>query len=155
MDLVTDRVDGAVVFNAENVCPGGNGDCGICSDYAVALHNTMLSSGLRYVIIDLQDEKDVCPRFLEEVLQLWKRMRLPFLFTGVMERPKTTLESYSYLTVFPIYSTPEEAVSELKKNYPEQFAAPIDGLAAGSPLNVAKSRLRGEEEGEVEATAAE
>lgn len=140
MDLVPESVGGAVVFNVVKSCGANRLMCGNCADFAVAVHNCLMSTEIRYVVLDLQDEKEVCGAFLEEVLQLAKRMRIPFLFAGVMDKPRRLLEAYDFTRKTPLFLTPEEAVAWLKANHPDLLAASKEGIEYGVP--VASSRPR-------------
>lgn len=118
MELVAENLDGVVILDVENVCTGEGLECRDCVDVGGLVHNWLLTTGMNYIIIDLQDEKDVCRTFLIEMLQLRKRLRMPFLFAGVMARPKAILEDYDFsATGSPIYATPEEAISYLKNHH--------------------------------------
>ena len=151
MDLVPTHVNGAVVINLVESCGGNLVGCGACTDLSVAIHNMLLTSELGYVILDMQDEKVVCPGLLEEVLQLWKRMRCPFFFVGVMQKPQAVLESYSYSSFSSVFATPDEAISMLKEKYPELYKAEITGIVFDRPLVANRSRVAREEEVEEEA----
>jgi hypothetical protein len=100
----------------------------------------LVATGLKYVIFDLQDEKAVCPVFLEEVLQLWKRMRFPFLFSGVMPKPKAILQSYSYDKRFPLFATPGEAVEDLRNRFPASMNGQVNGVVFGQPMPMTRAR---------------
>ena len=104
MDLVPESINGVTVFNLLQTksCPKGCSDCG---DFAVSIHNILLNSDFRYLIFDLQDEKEVCEKFLEETLHLWRRLRFPFLFAGVMPKPEKILMSYAYHDSYPVFDT--------------------------------------------------
>jgi hypothetical protein len=140
MDLTPERIGNAVVFNAVHACPKNEAECGLCFDYAVAIHNWLLAHNLKYVILDLQDEKEVCQDFLVELLQLRKRLRYPFLFCGAMEKPRKLLEAYDYGSLFPFFVSPEEAVDALGKKFPQLVSTPIDHVTFGHPIPVARPR---------------
>jgi general secretion pathway protein C len=98
-----------------------------------------------------QDEKEVPADFLEELMQLMKRVRIPFLFTGVMQRPRALLMSYDYTSKFPIFGTTDEAIQFLDAKYPLLLTVPHDGIVFGTPIEMVRSRLNGkpgEEDGE-------
>jgi len=140
MDLLAQKVDGAVVLNAEieGLCAT---DCRVCVDVGGSVHNWLMATGLRYLIVDLQDEKDICRTFLVELLQLYKRHRFPFLFAGVMDRPRKILDSYQFLaTGMPIFITPEDAVEYLRQNHPALLDANTDGIKVGE--TVLETRMR-------------
>lgn len=140
MELVPENLNGAVVFNLLNSCNANRAICGNCADFAVAVHNWVLNTNVRYVLIDLQDEKEICPSFLEELLQLAKRVRFPFVFCGVMDRAKRILASYDFTTKSPIFVTPQEAVAFLDKTYPGVTRVTLEGVEFGVPI--AQSRPR-------------
>lgn len=157
MDFVPEFVEGAVILNAVDICTSGN-DCRPCSELAVGVHNWLLNHQLRYLIVDFQDEKDVCPAILTELLQLRKRLRFPFLFCGVMEGPKKFLLSYNYHD-YPFFPVPEDAVAFLKKSQSQLLQSPLQGIKAGEPIPCTRSRSyrvdEGEAEGEVDDPDAE
>jgi hypothetical protein len=134
MDLVPENLNGAVVFNVLNSCGANRAACGNCADFAVAVHNWIMTTEVKYVLVDLQDEKEVCPAFLEEMLQLAKRLRYPFVFAGVMDKPKRILQSYDFLSRSPTYVTPEEAVVALEKAYPGITKGSVEGVDFGVPI---------------------
>lgn len=162
LEFVPERVDRAVIMNviqnqqpmAAPVAPTSVVDSFVGADFVVAVHNWLIGTQLRYVIFDFQDEKDVPADFVEELMQLMKRMRIPFLFTGVMQRPKALLMSYDYTSKFPIFTSIEEAVSFLESKYPSLLTVPHDGITFGTPIEMVRSRLNGkpgEEDGEIPA----
>ncbi len=140
MDLVPENLGGAVVFNVMNSCGANKTICGNCADFSVAIHNWLMNTEVRYVLLDLQDEKEVCPSFLEEILQLARRLKVPFIFAGVMEKPKKLLEAYDFLSRAPLFVTPEEALVWLDKNYPGLTKVSLQGLQFG--VAIAQSRPR-------------
>ena len=73
MDFVPEMIDGAVVLNAVDVCSVGH-DCRQCTELSVGIHNWLVAHQLRYLVLDFQDEKDVCVTILTELLQLRKRL---------------------------------------------------------------------------------
>lgn len=115
VELVPIRADDAIVLNVAKHCRFCRADCRDCCDIGVAVHNWLISTELRYVIIDLQDEKDVCPTFLQEIIQLRKRLRMPFLFAGVMDRPLKVLNDYSYTTALEEIATDQPKPSEASR----------------------------------------
>jgi hypothetical protein len=141
MDLIPENLGGAVVFNLVNSCGANKSQCGNCADFAVAIHNWLMSTDIRYVLVDLQDEKEVCPVFLEELMQLSKRLRVPFLLAGVTEKPRRTLEAYDFTSRWPLFVTPEDAAAYLEKNIPGATKKSLDGLEFG--VAIATSRPRG------------
>lgn len=154
MDLVPENLGGAVVFNLVKSCGANRNVCGNCADFAIAIHNWLMNTDVRYVLVDLQDEKEICGAFLEELLQLSKRLRYPFVFAGVMDKPKRILESYDFLTRFPIFVTPEDAVQALEKRYPGITKVSVDGLDFGTPIVSSRPRNNAvAQEAEAEAEA--
>jgi len=148
MDLVPENLGGAVVFNLNNSCGASKALCGNCGDFAVAIHNWLMNTDVRYVLLDFQDEKEVCGVFLEELMQLAKRLRVPFLFAGVMEKPRRMLEAYDFTRRWPLFVTPEEAVSYLDENFPGTTKASLEGLTFG--VAIASSRPRNGVAAEIE-----
>jgi hypothetical protein len=140
MDLIPENLGGAVVFNLLNSCGANKAVCGNCADFAVAIHNFLMTTDIRYVLVDLQDEKEICPAFLEELMQLAKRQRVPFLLAGVMDKPRRILESYDFTSRWPLFVTPEEAVAYLEKTYPGSTRVALDGVEFG--VAIASSRPR-------------
>ncbi len=140
MDLVPEKLNGAVIFNLNNSCCANRTICGNCGDFPVAIHNWLVGSEVRYVLLDLQDEKEVCGSFLEELVQLAKRLRIPFLLVGVMDRAKKVLDSYEFTKRWPTFVTPEDAVSYLDEKYPGTTKVSLDGLQFGVPIAVSRPR---------------
>jgi hypothetical protein len=141
VELVPHRLDHAIVLNVCKHCHYSKTDCRDCSDVGIAVHNWLISTELKYVIIDLQDEKDVCHTFLQEVIQLRKRLRIPFLFCGVMDRPMRVLEDYNYTSsVYPTFNVPEEAVEFLRIKHPLVLESDMSKVALNEVLQVARPR---------------
>lgn len=138
MDFVPEIVDGAVILNAVDICTTGS-ECRSCSELAVGVHNWLISHELRYLIVDFQDEKEVCSTMLTELLQLRKRLRFPFLFCGMMENPRKFLKSYAY-DDYPFFAIPEEAVSYLKGVNPSLLMTDLSGIAVGEAIPCTRSR---------------
>jgi hypothetical protein len=86
-------------------------------------------------------------------MQLAKRLRVPFLLAGVMEKPRRFLESYDFTRRWPIFVTPEEAIAYLDKHYPGATRVALDGLEFG--VAIATSRPRNGVLAEVEGAEAE
>jgi hypothetical protein len=138
MDFVPEIVDGAVVLNAVDICSIGN-DCRQCSELSVGVHNWIVAHQLKYLILDFQDEKDVCVTILTELLQLRKRMRFPFLFCGLMETPKKFLKSYAY-NDHPFFAVPEDAVAYMKKQMNGSLSVNLADIKVGEPIPCTRSR---------------
>ena len=154
LELIPEKINDAVILNVGKSCPHNATDCSACQDLAVGLHNWLVAHEFRYLILDFQDEKEVCPGFIEEVLQLWKRMRVPFLFSGVMERPRKIIESYNYHLRHPFYITPEEAVRSLAPAN-VNMAAKLEGIEFGMAIPMSRLRAASRPEAEGEAAAAD
>jgi hypothetical protein len=160
LEFIPEKVGRAVVMNVfqngqavpRAVAPVASVVDGyVGADFVVAVHNWLIGTQLRYVIFDFQDEKEVPADFLEELMQLMKRVRIPFLFTGVMQRPRALLMSYDYTSKFPIFGTTDEAIQFLDAKYPLLLTVPHDGIVFGTPIEMVRSRLNGkpgEEDGE-------
>ena len=116
--LVPEQIDGAVICNViDNPSrPDLGKDHSV--DMALALYNWIKQNEMRYLILDLQDEKYVCEAFLAEIMQIKKRLPIPFIFAGVMEKPMKFLGDYDYTKGFPTFATPEDAVRALRMQYP-------------------------------------
>ena len=140
MDLVPENLGGAVVFNLVQSCGANKSICGNCADFAVGIHNCLMSSEVRYVIVDMQDEKEVCSAFLEELMQLAKRLRVPFLLAGVMEKPRRVLEAYDFVSRWPLFVTPDEALAYLDKVHPGLSKASCAGIEFGTPVATSRPR---------------
>lgn len=154
MDFVPEIIDEAVVLNAVDVCTNGN-DCRPCAELAVGIHNWLVVHKLQYLIVDFQDEKDVCTSILAELLQLKKRLRYPFLFCGMMEGPKKFLKSYAY-NDYPFFAVPEEAVAHIRKIQPDLLKVDLSNVKQGEPIPCTRSRnYRPEDAEEVEEPDAE
>ena len=152
MDLVPENLGGAVVFNLNSSGVSSKALRGNCGEFAVAIHNWLMNTEVRYVLLDFQDEKEVCALFLEELMQLAKRLRVPFLFAGVTEKPRQMLEAYDFTRRWPLFVSPEEAILYLEQNFPGSTKAPLDGLTFG--VAIATSRLRSSAAAEVESAEA-
>ena len=160
LEFIPEKVDRAVVINImQSVRPVSNAimpghsvvDGYVGADFVVAVHNWLIGTSLKYIVFDFQDEKEVPADFLEELMQLMKRVRIPFLFTGVMQRPQALLSSYDYTSKFPIFGSTGEAIEYLDKKVPGLLAAPHDGIHFGKPIEMVRSRLNGkagEDDGE-------
>lgn len=139
LELIPELMDDSVVLNVSKSCAHNATDCSSCQDLAVGLHNWLVAHEFRYLVVDFQDEKEICPGFIEEVLQLWKRMRIPFLFAGVMTKPRTILESYNYHARYPIFITPEEALRTLTATGVDRTAK-FEGIEFGTPIPLNRMR---------------
>ena len=103
-----------------------------------------MQSDLKYIIIDLQDEKDICPTFLTEALLLRKRIKIPFLFAGVMEKAESYLEKFNYFESYPIFVTAEDAVRALRIMHPSLTESNVSiPTKFGLPLLAGWRQLQG------------
>ena len=140
MELVPEIIDSVVVLNLkaneEKIFDDKSG-----SDVGVAVHNYLVSSEINYVIIDLQDEKEIPTAFMVELIQLHKRLRIPFLFVGVMAKAQRILNDYNFaIHDYPVFNSPEDAVSYLKENYPDVALASTSLVKEGDVLLVSRPR---------------
>lgn len=67
-------------------------------------------------------------------------MRVPFLFAGVMDKPRRLLEAYDFLNRAPLFGTPEEAVAWLDKNHPGLTKVQAEGLEFGTAIATSRPR---------------
>lgn len=125
MDIVPTSIDGAVVCTLVNRCSIKKRMCQNCDQLVIKIHNWLKYTSLEYMIFDLQDEKEVCPSFLQELMQLRKRLSVQFLFSGVMDRPRKLLEDFNYGDIFPIFLSPEDAVRALRMQNPGLTEVPL------------------------------
>ena len=140
MELVPEIIDNVVVLNLkpteEKIYDDKSG-----SDVGVAVHNYLVSSEINYVIIDLQDEKEIPTAFMVELIQLHKRLRIPFLFVGVMAKAQKILDDYAFgMNDYPRVTAPEDAVAYLKEMYPDVASASTALVKEGDVLQVSRPR---------------
>jgi len=149
MDLVAENIDDVVVLNLESICNGpqnvgnviGHQTCKTCSDVSGLIHNWLMSVDTEYVIIDLQDEKEICSTFLIEVLQLKKRIEMPFIFAGVMPKTRDILEAYGYSRDgLPAFESPDEAVKYLKRKFRAEAKASHRNITFGEKILSLRAR---------------
>ena len=144
-DLIPTLVDGAVILDLQNGCKSATTQCQSCLCVTMSLHNWLRQTGIEYLIIDLQDEKEICPLFLEEVMFMRRRVKKPFLFAGVMERPQKTLDLYNNGTEFPTFVTPEDAVRAVRIQFPGiTEKVPNVPFTFGEPLSNIFHQMQGE-----------
>ena len=118
MDVIPMMVDGAVVMNLDNSCTVKSNSCENCSRLVIHIHNWIKKIKLEYLVFDLQEEKDICPTFIIEVMQIKKRLEYPFLFCGVMQQARFSLASYNCNRTYPFFVTPEDAIRALRIQNP-------------------------------------
>jgi hypothetical protein len=148
MEFIPEKIEGVIVINIMQKPDGQDGLTGV--DFVVGVHNWLINTHLRYLVFDLQDEKEVNKEFIEELMQLMKRMKLPFLFAGVMQKPRAVLESYAYTARYPVFAAVEDAIDYLRKKFPSAITSNMEGVALGIPIEMVRSRLNAKpgEEGE-------
>ena len=153
LEFIPEKVDRTVVVNVLQMVTASHPpasqaqsallDSFVGSDFVVGIHNWLIGTSMRYVIFDLQDEKEVPSDFLEELMQLMRRLKIPFLFTGVMDRPREVLKSYAYSTKYPIFPNVEDAIKWLSEKHPHLITALPEGIQFGAPIEMVRSRLNG------------
>ena len=136
MDLTPSIADGAIVCNLSKGCNRQTVSCESSSQLAVYFHNWLLQTKLQYVIMDFQDEREVCSEFLDEVLRLKNKLPIPFFFTGVMPNPLSYLKKYNTTKELPVFNTPEDAVRALRMLIPTATEKPVATyIYFGEPLS--------------------
>lgn len=136
MDIVPTLIDGAVVVTLQQACKVKSHSCEACYQGVALLHNWLKVTRLNYLIFDFQDEREVCPAFLEEMILARKRLRFPFLFSGVMEQARTFLENYNYGVSYPIFVVPEDAIRALRMQHPGMTEVmPVIPIVFDCPLS--------------------
>lgn len=118
IDLIPSLVDGAIVLNLQGSCRSHFHSCEKCTSFTFFLHNWLRITELAYLVFDLQDEKHICPSFLEGLILIRKRIKIPFLFAGVMNRPRNLLQQYNYGETYPFFIVPEDAIRALRMQHP-------------------------------------
>lgn len=127
MNLIPISVDGAIVLNLDNCCIVKSRNCEDCINMTLQLRNWIVQTKLSYIIVDLLDEKSICPTFLEELIQLKKRLLIPLLYTGVTKSARDILAGVSNLNSYPFFITPEDAVRSLRVDMPSLTEKKING----------------------------
>ena len=143
VELIPEYVDNAIVFMAYNKIPHCETKCKLCVDFSVGIHNWILANEVSYIIIDLQDEKTICQVFLEELINLRKRLKIPFYFAGVMARPKQFLDDFGMSHTVKYFMTPEQAADDLKSKHPELYHTVVDkNINLVHKITVSRARLQ-------------
>lgn len=137
MDLVPENYNGAVIVNVVANREPLNAEI----DYGVGLHNWLLQTDLRYLLFDLQEEKEIDTAFLEGTMQLMRRTQVPVLFCGVLGTPKQILDSFNYSSRFPLFHNPDEAISFIKTRKPALLSMDLAKISFGQPIDMVRSRL--------------
>jgi hypothetical protein len=117
MDLVPFSIDGALVFVLQTK------DYRLelnekAADLTIQFHNWVKLVGLNYVVFDFADMKEIDNCFLVEIMQLRKRLQVPFLFSGVSSSVCKIIASYGYKEKYPFFINPEDAVRALRIQNP-------------------------------------
>lgn len=118
IDLIPSIVDGAIVMNLNNTCKSCSSHCDGCKIMTIHFHNWIKLAKIEYVVFDFIDEKEICPGFLEELQLLRKRLHMPMLFAGVMQKPKKVLDQFEPKERYPSFVTPEDAIRALRIQHP-------------------------------------
>ena len=121
MDVIPTMVDGAVVLNLNNpdlFTRDSKKEEEESVRLVINVHNWVKQIKLEYLVFDFQEEKHISRSFLIELMQLKKRLRIPFLFSGVLNESKKTLESYSCQDSYPLFWTPNDAIRALRIQHP-------------------------------------
>ena len=69
VELIPAQIEDTIILNVSKHCGNTRTDCKDCCDVGVAVHNWLISTELQYVVIDLQDVKDVCRTFIPNQLR--------------------------------------------------------------------------------------
>jgi len=139
-----ESIDGAVVCSLIEPCTEKKSDCDVCKEQTIYIHNWLVETELKYLVVDLADEKHICPGFIEALLHLKKRLQFPFLFAGVVERPKEILSNYDY-SEFPFFVSPEDAVRALRMAHPSITEYTTEKLNLGKPIGGARTKNNNQE----------
>lgn len=139
MDFVPEIIDDTVILNAVDIC-NLKSDCRSCSELTVGVHNWLIAHEIPYLVVDFQDEKEVCTTVLTELLQLNKRLDCPFVFCGLMEKGQEFLKSYLY-SDHPVFDVPEDAAVYLKKINPSLAMVDLTSVKTGEAIPCTRSRV--------------
>lgn len=121
MDIIPTMVDGAVVLNLCHLdlyTKDNKKEDEESTRLVIYIHNWVKQIKLEYLVFDFQEEKHINQSFLVELMQLKKRLRIPFLFSGVLNESKKILESYSCQDSYPLFWTPSDAIRALRIQHP-------------------------------------
>lgn len=140
LDIVPTEVDGAIVCNVVNQCRQRPvcRDCDASESLVIKIHNWLKHCQMEYAVFDFQDEKEICPIFIKELLLLRKRLPIHFLFSGVMSQARKLLEDVNYSDQYPFFLTPEDAVRALRMQDP---GITETKLATNFQLNISLSKM--------------
>lgn len=141
MELIPENLSGVVVLNAVHACGAFSDSCGACEEYAGGIRNWLLTYEVPYLIVDLQDEKEVCPQFLTELVNLRRRLRCPFYFVGVMDRARAVLDAFNVTRTAHIFQSAHEAVEHLREETPVLVDRPLrEGIPFGEVITIMRTR---------------
>ncbi len=136
-DLIPVLIDGAVICNAKISCKNTSNVCEECLQAVICFHNWLRQMNIKYSIIDFLDEKSICPVFVEEIIILRKKNKIPFLFAGVTSSIEAVLEQFSPSEQLPLFLTPEDAVRALRLQYPGATESSVNTpINYGEPLTL-------------------
>jgi hypothetical protein len=114
LDILADRIEEMLFLKVTNLhieC-----DQRILADVGGSIHNWLLAHGIRYLVVDLQDEKDIPVLLITELLSLRRRWRIPFAFVGVMQKIESVLKDYGFYTQGgQVFFAPEDALDYLRE----------------------------------------
>ena len=127
MNLIPTLIDGAtvIVFKLEDRVVEYNHE--LCERLVVQFHNWIRDIEIEYLVFDLEEEKSISHHFILELMKLRKRFEGPFLFAGVDDQGKKTIESYGYNKEYPFFLTAEDAVRALRIQCPGITETKING----------------------------
>ena len=152
MDIVPTMVDGAVILSLSGDCPQKLSECECCFTLTIHLHNWVKQTQMSYLIVDFEERKNICSGFFKEIIQLRKRLKMPFLFVGIVERYRSLLDAYNCSTIYPTFLTPEDAVRALRIQNPGLTEIPIKvPIAFDTPIASSLKSLQSESKEESQA----
>ena len=118
MNLVPTLIDGATVVVLRVEYKIKDSDCEFFERLIVQFHNWIRETKIEYLVFDFEEEKFIPHEFILELMRLRKRFGGPFLFSGVNNQQKLTIESYGYNREYPFFMTPEDAIRALRIQCP-------------------------------------
>ena len=101
MNLVPTLIDGATVVVLRVEYKIKDSDCEFFERLIVQFHNWIRETKIEYLVFDFEEEKFIPHEFILELMRLRKRFGGPFLFSGVNNQQKLTIESYGYNREYP------------------------------------------------------
>ena len=137
MDVIPTLLDGAVVCTVSKLCKCPALSCELCTIEAIQVHNWVKLQQLPYLIFDFNDEKTICPTFIDELLLVRKRLRIPFLFSGLLGEARLFFEKRNSKDQYPLFLIPEDAIRALRMQNPGLTEiAPAFPLNFGNPISL-------------------